>query len=109
MDQVLGERVGNTHYVYKTDHKSEKKFCVEFSVRGRGHFPFDMLRYDMCHPVDSSDAAAMFFDYSQASLEEHKQIRTVKLRTWTGNLYWNPTYDRWRSFGWMVTTEILEG
>ena len=27
---------------------------IEFTVTGKGVFPFDMLRYDRCYPVDNS-------------------------------------------------------
>lgn len=65
-----------------------------FIVRGRGPFPFDMLRFDSCYPATSTDAAKM---------EHHRdEDRSIKLTT---DSWLAPTKDRWASFLWGVTEE----
>ena len=59
-----------------------------FSVRGRGRFPIDMLRYDSCWPFQTKDSAAI----------EADGVRTVTLESASPNR----TAARWRSFGWEV-------
>ena len=36
---------------------------TKFSVKGNGEFPHDMLRFDECFPVSSSDAAGIESPY----------------------------------------------
>jgi hypothetical protein len=67
----------------------------EFSVIGKGRFPFDMLRYDACYPMDSESAAALGFD---RQYDDPKAEREIKLRS----KICEPTTDRWSSFGWRV-------
>lgn len=65
-----------------------------FVVRGRGTFPFDMLRYDSCFPFSSADAALM---------ESHEyEQREVRLVTHTTRVRWYPEAGRWSSFLWTV-------
>lgn len=61
-----------------------------FYVRGRGHFPLDMLRYDECWPATGEDAAKM----------DEKDLRTIQLATIT-----RPTKARWSSFPWTANEE----
>lgn len=69
-----------------------KSFC-EFTVEGRGEFPFDMLRYDMCWPKsESRDSVALSVRGNWN--KELRRITLVGLR--------EPTTDRWKSFGWNV-------
>lgn len=75
-----------------------------FTVKGKGRFPIDMLRYDGCWPYSGQDAAAI-----EATMDpmERKRIRdmtddgciTVKLVKHSRQL---PTVERWRSLGWKV-------
>lgn len=75
---------------------------MRFTVKGKGHFPFDMLRYDACYPASSEDAMKLAFDRSgYASLKESE--RSVELRSEGRNRHWEPTDARWRSFMWVVT------
>ena len=62
---------------------------TEFTVRGHGPFPVDMLRYDSCHPVYPADATALI----------QTESRTVTLSTYAAHA---PTRGRWESFGWTV-------
>lgn len=63
-----------------------------FVVVGGGHFPFDMLRYDHCHPFDS---------HAARKLGGRDQRALVLACTWEKG--WKPTFDRWASFGWSVS------
>ena len=77
-------------------------YVYEFTTTGTGDFPFDMLRYDRCCPVDD-DSARKLSDancYSSAVLVvEHYSIR---LRTYQ-QVKGGPTIGRWESFGWDVS------
>lgn len=84
-------------YLLAYDMKAERMYCTEFAVVGSGKFPTDMLRRDMCHPVDESEANSINADYDAPR-------RIVRLRTWSHNKFWRPTYDRWLSMGWSVVT-----
>jgi hypothetical protein len=66
-----------------------------FSVRGRGAFPIDMLRYDQATPVSSGDASLIEQTF-QPRNRSHDII--VQLRT----ALHAPTVGRWESFGWKV-------
>lgn len=99
---------GLNYVLHQDPRAAEKMYCTEFTVVGRGHFPYDMLRYDMCHPVDSTSAGNMHFDYAQMSRSEREAPREVKLRCWSRHKFWRPTYARWQSFGWVVTTDTYE-
>lgn len=71
-----------------------------FSVAGAGHFPFDMLRYDECYPWDTVDAMKLQYPVNWAGErkpigETQREIKLVSNRC--------PTYDRWASFGWIIT------
>lgn len=68
-------------------------FTRSFTVRGRGTFPFDMLRYDTCHPATAEDAIKL----------GEKDLRVVRLTMQTRTKIRVPTEDRWTSFGWTVT------
>lgn len=75
--------------------KAERYYTTKFKVKGRGQFPFDMLRYDGCYPHSSVDAAA---------LSESRERRTVKLVMQSRNDF-GPTVERWASFCWEVVVE----
>lgn len=78
-------------------------YVQEFEVEGKGYFPLDMLRYDNCFPrfeESSAEIANTFLNWST-------EIRTVTLSrfiTFKGNA---PTFKRWESFGWRVTSVEL--
>ena len=65
---------------------------MRFYVRGRGEFPFDMLRYDTCYPASPVDSAGLYGGWDAEG-------RTVQLIT-NGQTF---TPDRWRSFGWTAS------
>lgn len=64
-----------------------------FEVMGKGEFPFDMLRYDQCWPVDG-DSAAQIPNYVVAGVP-NREVRTIRF-----NSLKRPTIDRWSSFLW---------
>ena len=63
-------------------------------------FPIDMLRYDRCTPMHETDSTkiteAVNGDIHGRSSEQIELVRVV------ANKASEPTYQRWRSFGWMV-------
>lgn len=71
---------------------------TDFTVRGRGPFPFDMLRYDGCWPADG-DAVTKIEKCAEETYGMEAPVE-IKLRT---HSVLGPTVDRWRSFNWSVT------
>lgn len=76
-----------------TTPKPQKRYGWRFIVVGCGDFPFDMLRYDECFPVDEGEARDMVIH----NLEQ----RTVRLERWSTHPR-PPTERRWESQGWRV-------
>jgi hypothetical protein len=77
---------------------------TEFTVRGTGLFPFDMLRYDSCWPKSQEDTAAIEATTrrrTRGSIENPgpAELTVVTLLTIGTNA---PTEARWDSFGWKV-------
>jgi hypothetical protein len=65
--------------------------AITFQVTGKGDFPFDMLRYDLCWPASEQDARLLPTD-------RHPYTgRTINLKGLK-----TPTAARWASFGWNV-------
>jgi hypothetical protein len=71
-------------------------YSIKFTVKGKGHFPMDMLRYDGCFPRDSRDVERLTY------FEQDDPARTITLITRTTLKVWTPTAARWASFGWQV-------
>jgi hypothetical protein len=61
-------------------------------VSGAGQFPYDMLRYDTCFPVDENAITPRDSEPRRDVLLCSRQFRRE----------WRPTEPRWRSFGWEV-------
>lgn len=77
---------------------------IRITVKGRGRFPIDMLRYDECYPASQLDATLISDSIDHTS--------DTYLQTWEVGLYSNmlrgPTEARWASFGvGVVTWETL--
>jgi len=71
------------------------KSFYEFTVEGKGEFPFDMLRRDQCWPRrESHDVTALAPHHRSSVLRETRQVQLVGLC--------EPTEGRWASFGWRV-------
>ena len=69
----------------------------EYIVTGRSAFPLDMLRYDQCWPMSSSDVAKM-----DAAISNPREPRSIVMCSYT-----QPTIERWKSFGWSPGVEKL--
>lgn len=72
--------------------RAQRLYVFEFTVRGRGEFPIDMLRYDQCCPKSQDDVRTMVDRLTE---------REVRLRMFSGSRE-GPTEERWASFGWPV-------
>ena len=83
-------------------HRKEKTtmyHAVNFTVRGGGPFPFDMLRYNGCHPRTQEEVTAMM---------NSGEFRDVKL-----TMYHQPGdrdaphRERWKSFLWSIVEDSV--
>ena len=74
------------------------KSPTDFTVRGRGAFPLDMLRYDAAYPASSPDALVIEKTFRER-LEGFTSVWTVHLQTRSEI---GPTPGRWQSFGWQI-------
>lgn len=79
------------------------KYICEFTVRGCGTFPFDMLRYDSCWPRTSDDAINLAFEHPQDLAHYRTTPREIQLIKRCELKSSGPCVDRWASFGWRVT------
>ena len=70
-------------------------YVIEYAVQGNGTFPFDMLRYDSSFPFEQIHNV-------DVELHSYSVPRTVVLRRFAESKFWEPTNDRWRSFGWGI-------
>jgi hypothetical protein len=92
------------HYRLTRTDLGNGSYSFQFAVIGRGIFAADMLRHDTCFPTDSVSAGnIMCGGISEPAL------RRVHLMCRSSNRNWQPTFDRWRSFGWVVETTAWEG
>ncbi len=79
-----------------------------FTVRGRGEFPLDMLRYDCCWPRIGEDVMKIRPCYANVTAESKDNLTTreVTLSTYAqtkrGQL---AEAGRWDSFNWQVVRE----
>lgn len=73
-----------------------RKTLVIFTVKGGGTFPFDMLRYDGCHPASSEDVSSMLDDINGRRVRLHHVISPGE------RVDAIPTKGRWASFAWAV-------
>ena len=73
---------------------------ARYTVTGRGHFPFDMLRYDQAWPSTSDEAAKLqrFVESTQAVRRADRGTLTVELAT--AKKDYHIAFERWKSFGW---------
>ena len=86
------------------------KYVCEFTVKGIGGLPIDMMRYDRCTPLTQEDASKTFqshclsLDDLNFKLPPTNTIRMIRFTEGNGKNYSdNPTVDRWKSFGWQVS------
>lgn len=86
---------------------ARKLYVVRFTVRGASEFPFDMLRYDSCHPRHEPDARAMGRLYARND-PQATEPREVVLESRGRDRHWEPTAARWQSFLWNVVPDSIE-
>ena len=65
---------------------------ISYTLKGRGAFPVDMLRYDACYPATETDSSRIIASHTP---HHHNE---VEIRV-SG---WRCTEARWASFGWKV-------
>ena len=72
-----------------------------FTVRGRGPFPVDMLRYDQCWPVFPDDADKIRDSLMNPSYKDTREIQLNSTKSFS-------TDARWSSFGWYIDMQTVE-
>jgi hypothetical protein len=97
-------RPGGPDYVVYRSQIDELSWAFRWSVMGSGPFPADMLRHDQCYPADTASALFMINDLA----DRPRPIRKITLAATVSRKLWLPCFERWRSFGWIVTTTINE-
>ena len=81
-----------------------KMWVTEYRVIGHGTFPVDMLRYDASYPSRSAERILepeRFWSMENAA-KLAIENREVTLHHRDSHARWEPTFDRWASFGWVV-------
>ena len=81
-----------------------KVWNIYFKVRSIGlapAMPLDMMRYDRCTPYSQEDVGELA---CVEVLRDKKDppIEITFVHYSHGTKTWEPTRDRWRSFGWEV-------
>lgn len=90
---------------------ARKEVLHKFTVRPKNilfrAFPFDMLRYDRCHPASESDSSVITmcseprkYRGPKSTIEDY-EVSLVRY----AHKQWRPTEGRWESFGWEVIYE----
>lgn len=74
-------------------------YVTTFDVNGESTFPVDMLRYDECFPSRGEDGTEMIHRIGR-DVERVATAKPIKLRHIGSSALWQPTFERWRSFGW---------
>ncbi len=88
-------------------HKASKLYVFRFTVEGTGQFPFDMLRYDACFPLNENEANSLVYPDHTGRHGANRNPdalgrRSFRLQRVSPNPS-GPTERRWESFGWHVT------
>lgn len=101
-----------------------KLWRIEFKVRPRGMlfaFPMDMLRYDSCMPASEGDSGLIMDTFSRekgavgikrgqlvsVSKKEAADMQITMVSYSHGDKKWEPSLDRWMSFGWETVAYSL--
>ncbi len=77
-------------------------FTHLYQVRGYHPFPIDMLRYDESFPATEKDTTAL--SALAHAFPTTAGPTTIMLASTRSQTRWEPTRERWASFGWQVTT-----
>lgn len=76
---------------------------VQYTVRGEGTFPLDMLRYETSYPFSEEDSHKIEATFDNTGPLNSDPIRLCR---WVEDQqaadYWNASRGRWESFGWEV-------
>lgn len=68
------------------------------TVKGKGYFPVDMLRYDQCWPTNEDDVMNIVTTFcpnlTQDDLERSYEVSVCTFGGFNKR--------RWRSFGWII-------
>ena len=73
----------------------------QYTVKGPGTFPVDMLRYDGSFPESEEDSHKIERTFTEDFVVVSDPIR---LGRWSDDT-WSPHRKRWESFGWHVVWE----
>lgn len=69
-----------------------------YTVRGRGAFPIDMMRYDRSYPYSEENSIRIQKSLTNVEREEF-EVTLIRLNAPSN---WNPGAVRWSSFCWTV-------
>lgn len=73
----------------------------QFTVKGHGEFPLDMLRYDQCWPHSGGSVGSIERSARDLGGELEREVILVRRVDDKRRL---PEEGRWKSFGWQVVT-----
>ncbi len=83
---------------------------VQYTVRGVGDFPIDMMRYDNSHPFSEEDSHKIERSFTEGEGETPSD--PIRLCRWVEDQqaanYWSAHRQRWQSFGWEVVWQHEE-
>ncbi len=80
-------------------------YSTVFTVEGVGEFPYDMLRYDGCHPLTSEDVHTMVTPRHKKPRKREVTLATHSANKWGAE---NCVTDaRWESFLWRVIRKAV--
>lgn len=91
-------------YIVDRDDIGPVRYMFTYTVIGKGDFPFDMLRIDGAYPADTMSALALQLGSDVGDRQVTREVRLFA----HGGERWLPTFDRWRSFGWVVKSTAWE-
>lgn len=81
--------------VHSTDTFKRPMYIHYAAVMGRHAFPIDMLRYDLCAPLNF-DPETKIIDPSFGPVHDQMVVARLAPR------FWGWTTSRWSSFGWSL-------
>ena len=83
-------------------------YTITFSVNGSGYFPLDMLRYDACYPKGSDDVSRILASVDRELARPDGRREPIWLVHRGNERTWQPTFGRWSSFLWGVSTTSID-
>lgn len=76
-----------------------KLYRHQLTVRGKGHFPVDMLRRDQCWPLTTADAIEV-----TEPVDNNPRCVIVEKLSQSDDPGTAWTLRRWESFGWEIVS-----